>query len=144
MITTILSIFGAVGGIAGLISLAKFVLTSKSYKKQTEEEADSVAIKNLKESINVLKETMSSQKQEIADLQNKIKTLESDILKSSIDLKSCFKDRFDLEEYSEKLQSALDISGICEHIINGYNCPVIERYKKLFPEIPIPNDKTSS
>lgn len=100
MITTILSIFGAVGGIAGLISLAKFILTSKSYKKQTEEEADSVAIKNLKESIGVLKETMNGQKQEIADLQNKIKTLESEILKSSIDLKSCFKDRFDLEEYS--------------------------------------------
>ena len=34
MITTILSIFGAVGGIAGLISLAKFVLTSKSYKNK--------------------------------------------------------------------------------------------------------------
>lgn len=143
MITTILSVFGAVGGIAGLISLAKFLLTSKSYSKQIREEADSVAIKNLKESISVLKDTMNSQKQEINDLQSKIKTLESEILKSNIDLKSCFRDRFALEEYSEKLQSSLDVGGICEYIINGYDCPIIERYKKLFPETQIKYDKTS-
>lgn len=130
----IISIIGAFGGIAGLISFIKFALTNKSYKKKTDEEADSVAIANLKEAINVLRETINNQKQEISDLQNKIKTL-------SVDFKKSIKYIFYLEENSKKLKSILEDNVSCSYILNNYNCPIIEKYKTTFQSI---NDKTSS
>lgn len=146
MITSILSILGAIGGLAGLITLVKFLMTSKSFQKQAREEADSVAIKNIKEAFDMFKESMNkrseSQRQEIEELKSKVKFLEDEILKSNISLKTCFKEKFDLEEYAEKMQSAFDVSGICEYIISGHDCPVIERYKKLFSQISNTNDKT--
>lgn len=135
MLTAILSILGAIGGLAGLISLFKFILTKKSYQKQTQEEADSVAIKNLKDSFEILKQTLDkrseSQNKEIEELKLKIKILEDDMNKSKNELKLCVNEKLNLEENTEKMKSSFDVAELCDKVIVGDTCPILERYNKL-------------
>lgn len=131
MLESILAILGAVGGLAGLITFVKFWMTRKSYIKKTDAEVDSLSIQNMKEVLNVMREKLSMQNEEISGLKKRINELESNSLKSSTDLKNCISKNFELEEKNNILKTIIHYYEICKVLKEQSDCPILKKYNEL-------------
>lgn len=131
MLESILAILGAIGGLAGFITFVKFWMTRKSYIKKTDTEVDSLSIQNMKEVLNVMREKLSMQNEEISSLKKRINELESNSLKSSTDLKNCISKNFELEEKNNILKTIIHYYEICKVLKEQSDCPILKKYNEL-------------
>ena len=131
MLESILAILGAIGGLAGFITFVKFWMTRKSYIKKTDAEVDSLSIQNMKEVLNVMREKLSMQNEEISGLKKRINELESNSLKSSTDLKNCISKNFELEEKNNILKTIIHYYEICKVLKEQSDCPILKKYNEL-------------
>lgn len=131
MLESILAILGAIGGLAGFITFVKFWMTRKSYIKKTDAEVDSLSIQNMKEVLNVMREKLSMQNEEISSLKKRINELESNSLKSSTDLKNCISKNFELEEKNNILKTIIHYYEICKVLKEQSDCPILKKYNEL-------------
>ena len=131
MLESILAILGAIGGLAGFITFVKFWMTRKSYIKKTDTEVDSLSIQNMKEVLNVMREKLSMQNEEISGLKKRINELESNSLKSSTDLKNCISKNFELEEKNNILKTIIHYYEICKVLKEQSDCPILKKYNEL-------------